>query len=92
VTIWGQQLIRPLRIRFWAEALSALATAVLTVVTVVVPDWIEAVFGAAPDDGSGLTERAVLAVFAGVSVALTAAAYAEHRRWRGLPAADSLTP
>jgi hypothetical protein len=79
-------LVRPLRIRFWAEAISALATGVLTVVTVVTPDWIEAVFGVAPDSGSGLTERAVLAAFAGVSVALTTAAHAEHRRRYELPA------
>lgn len=82
----GAQLVRPLRIRFWAEALSALGTAVLTLVTVVTPDWIEAVFGVAPDNGSGLTERAVLAAFAGASVALTAAAHAEHRRRRDVPA------
>lgn len=48
--------------RFWLSSVSAAATTVLAVLTVVTPDWIEAVFGVDPDHGDGATEWLVLIV------------------------------
>jgi hypothetical protein len=66
--------------RFWAESVSAAMAAVLALVTVAWPDWIEVVTGSSPDGGSGALERAVVAGLAAVAIVLAAAARAEWRR------------
>ncbi|GAA5021063.1 hypothetical protein GCM10023258_10150 [Terrabacter aeriphilus] len=59
--------------RFWAVlavGLLALATAVLTLAW---PEWIEAVFGAEPDEGRGSTEQGVAVACAVVFLICVAA-------------------
>lgn len=73
------------RTRFWLEALLATTTAVLTVLTVLVPTWIEAAFDIDPDTGNGSVELAILAVLATATVTLVAGT---HTEWR-LAAASS---
>jgi hypothetical protein len=69
-----------IRRRFWAESVSAASAAVLALVTVVWPDWIEIVTGSAPDGGSGALERAVVGGLAATAILLAAVARAEWRR------------
>ena len=68
------------RRRFWAESVTAAIAAVLALVTVIWPDWIEIVTGSSPDGGSGALERAVVAGLAAAAMLLAAAARAEWRR------------
>jgi hypothetical protein len=68
------------RRRFWAESVTAAMAAVLALVTVVWPDWIEIVTDSAPDGGSGALERAVVAGLAAAAILLAAVARAEWRR------------
>jgi hypothetical protein len=69
-------------IRFWAAIfVAALAVVVaLAVVAAVVPDWIEEVFGAEPDGGSGALEWALTPALAGVAGLALWTARAEWRR------------
>jgi hypothetical protein len=68
------------RRRFWAESVSAAIAAVLALVTVAWPDWIEIVTGSALDGGSGALERAVVAGLGAAAMLLAAAARTEWRR------------
>jgi hypothetical protein len=68
------------RTRFRIEAVAAALTGVLAVVTLLVPDWIEAVTGADPDHGDGTLEVFIVLALAVVSVILTLVARADHRR------------
>jgi hypothetical protein len=49
-----------MRLRFWIEAGLAVLTAVMFVVTLFSPEWIEEVFGVEPDAGSGALEWAIV--------------------------------
>jgi len=69
-----------MRRRFWAESVSAFIAAVLALVTVAWPDWIEILTGSAPDGGSGTLERSIVAVLTAAVILLAAAARAEWRR------------
>ena len=71
---------RSLRSRFWAESLLALTTAILTALTLLDPEWIEAVFGVEPDAGSGALEWAIVAVSLVATLGFAALARAEWRR------------
>jgi hypothetical protein len=42
--------------RVWIEAALGLMSAVMLMITLTMPDWIERFFGLAPDGGSGSTE------------------------------------
>ena len=44
------------RIRFWLETVLGAMTAIVLVMTIMMPDWIERIFGFEPDAGSGSTE------------------------------------
>ena len=62
--------------RFWTESVLAVTGLFLTVVTLVAPDWIEAVFGIDPDGGNGAVEWMLVAAFA--VAALVNGALARH--------------
>jgi len=67
-----------IRTRFWLETAIALATAALAIATVIVPAWIETVFGADPDGGSGVLEWGVTAAFALLTIVFAVAARLEY--------------
>lgn len=70
------QLRRRLRIEFGL----AVASATLFAVTLVFPDWIEALTGLDPDAGSGAAELVVSAVLLLGSVWAATLARRDHRR------------
>ena len=57
-----------LRTRIWIETTLAAIATLLTVVTLVLPTWIEILFDAAPDAGDGSAERAFALVWIIVAV------------------------
>ena len=75
------------RRRFWLEAGSSAASALLLLLTALVPGWIEAVFGIEPDGGNGSLEWALVFALAVCTAASTTAARAEWRRGHGTRAA-----
>jgi len=76
----GRRLMtrRP-RARFWVEAGLGQLSATLFVVTLFVPNWIEAFFGVGPDEGSGSLEWAVVAVLFVTAIVSSVLA---RREWR----------
>jgi hypothetical protein len=70
---------RRLPIRFWLQAGFATCTGVLLVLTLAVPRWIEVLFEAEPDAGSGSTEWLAVAALA---VATAVAAGLGVRTWQ----------
>jgi hypothetical protein len=68
------------RLRFWLEAGLATASAALLLLTLLAPDWIEAVFGVDPDAGNGSLEWALVGVLAVTAIAVLGAARREWRR------------
>lgn len=66
--------------RFWAEAVCATAAAVLASLTLLWPDWIEALTGINPDHGNGSFEWMLVIGLAVVSVVLSLLAWREWRR------------
>jgi hypothetical protein len=77
-----------LRKRFWVEVVLAALSASLFVETLLLPDWIEVVFGIDPDRGSGALEVLMSLGSLALTVGLAVLARFEHRRLR--PQADSL--
>ena len=69
-----------LRRRFYPESLMGIVTAVLAVVTLVQPDWLEEVFHIDPDGGNGSVEWLIVGGLAVVTVALFSFAAYEWRR------------
>jgi hypothetical protein len=70
--------------KVWIEAALAHVSAILFVLTLFIPDWIEAFFGLGLDQGSGSLERAIVAVLFVTTVVSTALARREWRRRMGL--------
>jgi hypothetical protein len=68
------------RARFWIEAGLALVTAVLFVVTLVSPEWIEILFGVDPDGGSGALEWGIVVFLLMATVLFGALARVEWKR------------
>ena len=58
---------RRLPIRFWVQTGIALCTAVLLVLTLAVPRWIEVLLDADPDAGSGSAEWVVVGALTAVT-------------------------
>jgi hypothetical protein len=73
------------RVRFWTESVIAGAALVLGLMTVVWPDWIEAVFGVDPDNHSGALEWLVVAGLLVVAAGAGGVARVERRRLRPAP-------
>ena len=61
------------------EMVLASVFALLTIATLIWPNWIEVVSGIEPDRGSGEAERWVWAVFAGVAVLATVLSRRDYR-------------
>jgi hypothetical protein len=55
---------RRIRIRLWAQSVSAAVSLAVAALTALVPDWLEAVTGVDPDQRGGAVEWAVAAGFA----------------------------
>jgi len=68
--------------RLALETVLAVVFAAIFVVTMVWPDWIELVFGADPDRGSGEAELAIVAGSGVLAVAFIVSARMEWRRQR----------
>jgi hypothetical protein len=68
--------------RAWFATTLSLASVALLVLTAVVPNWIEVLFGVSPDSGSGSLELLVTLGLAGLAVSSAAAAVLEWRRLR----------
>ncbi len=75
-----------LRRRLGIEVVLAVISAALSVLTVVLPDWIEKLTGLEPDAGSGALEWVIAGVF--LAAAVVSAALA-HRTSRRLATQDS---
>jgi len=68
------------RTRFWAEVALTALSAALFVATVVLPNWIEVVFGIEPDRGSGALEILISVASLTATVGFGVLARLEHRR------------
>ncbi len=69
-----------LRARFWAEALIGGAAAIALVAFLLWPNWVESVFEASPDGGSGALELAIVVVLFATSLCCSILMRAEVRR------------
>jgi hypothetical protein len=65
--------------RFWLESGLAVLSSVVLLATIVWRDWIEIVFGADPDHGSGSLEWSIVAVTAVGAIMCSILA---RRQWR----------
>ena len=66
--------------RFWVTAALAAASAVLSAVTVIAPDWIETALRVDPDRGSGAAEWVTVACLVLAAAATSVLSLAEWRR------------
>jgi len=69
-----------LRRRFWIELILAGVNSALLALTIVWTEWIELIFEADPDGGSGELEWAIVAVTLGLSLVFAMLARFEWRR------------
>jgi hypothetical protein len=60
-----------MRVRFWIEVAAAAACGLLALLTLIVEDWIEVVFGVDPDAHSGTAEWLIV-VLLGAGVVVSA--------------------
>jgi uncharacterized BrkB/YihY/UPF0761 family membrane protein len=49
-------MIKLLRFRFWLATTMAVLSGILSILTTILPEWIENVFGVTPDGGDGSLE------------------------------------
>jgi O-antigen/teichoic acid export membrane protein len=68
------------RARFWVEAVLAVLTIGLFILTLIARNWIELVFGVEPDGGSGALEWLIVGGFFVLAVVFSGLARAEWRR------------
>jgi hypothetical protein len=69
-----------LRIRFWVEVALASLTAGLLVLTLAWSEWIELLFGVAPDGGDGSLEWAFVTVLVVITAGVSLLARVEWRK------------
>jgi len=69
-----------IRTRFWVESALALVCSILTLVTIIRKDWIEAAFGLDPDHGSGAMEWEIVFMAIALTVAFVTLALCERAR------------
>ena len=77
---------RSLRIRVRIETILAIVGAVLSLLTLVWPEWIEEIFGVEPDGGNGSLEWLIAVGFLAVALGLGLLARHDQRRLRNLAA------
>jgi hypothetical protein len=70
-------------LRFWAELSAGTASLIVVAVTSLWPQWIEAVFGFAPDADSGETEWGLAVGLCILAAVMFIAARLEWRRFTG---------
>lgn len=70
---------RPRR-RFWIETGLGVLSGSVVILTLAVPDWIEAVFGVDPDQSSGALEWGIVAALLVATLAFGFVARRESRR------------
>jgi len=68
------------RARFWLESTLGGISALLFLITLVWPDWIELIFKVDPDKGSGSLEWAIVVVLPVAAICAALLARAEWRR------------
>lgn len=83
---------RRLSRRFWVEVVAAAVSGALLAVTVLIPSWIELVFGVDPDHGSGALEWTVVLLALLAWALLSFLAGREWRRCRVVGAVPASTP
>lgn len=66
--------------RFIAEVAAGIATAIATVLTLLVPEWIEVVFRVDPDHGDGSLEWVIATCFALATLGLATLSWLERPR------------
>lgn len=76
----SNQTPNQLGLRFWIEVTLAAIAVVLTIVTVLIPDWIERLTGESPDAGGGEAEWLITVIFALAAVVFGLLATLEWRR------------
>ncbi|WP_426594192.1 hypothetical protein ACPPVS_01470 [Cellulomonas sp. McL0617] len=69
----------------WVASALSVVAAGLALLSLARPEWIEALFEASPDAGSGQAEWMVTLVLAAIAVVLAIAARVEWRRARIVP-------
>jgi hypothetical protein len=77
---------RQLKRRLNIEAALAALTGILFVVTLITREWIEALTGWDPDHGNGSVEWIIVAVLLVATVAFSALARSDYRKFQALPA------
>lgn len=73
---------RVLRRRYWAELAASVISLMLFLLTLARPDWIEVIFGANPDGGSGELEWVLVAALMVSTLSFSSLAWRERRRAR----------
>ena len=69
-----------MRARFWIELFAAISCGLLAILTLIVGEWIEVIFGVDPDAGSGTAEWLVVVLLgAGVGISGLLARYELQR-------------
>ena len=75
-------------IRFWIEVILAACSAIATALSIVWPQWIEAIFEESPDGGDGSAERLVAVLFLAATIAFSWLARKEWRSAKGRASAS----